>query len=81
MTEISHDKEYYVAHNKFYEQVLVPKIDTLMGQMIEVEIVECGKFSMKAKLLENSFEFLQRPIEVKRTELANMITSVRNNFV
>ncbi len=51
-----------------------------MGQMIEVEIVECGKFSMKAKLLENSFDFLQRPIETKRKELADMITNVNNYF-
>jgi hypothetical protein len=52
-----------------------------MGQMIEVEIVECGKFSMKAKLIENSFEFLKRPIEGKRKELANLITSVRKSHV
>lgn len=52
MTEISHDQQYYVGHNKFYEQVLVPKIESLMGRMIEVEIVECTKFSMKGQLNE-----------------------------
>ena len=30
----------------------MPKIESLMGKMIEVEIVECTKFSMKGKLSE-----------------------------
>lgn len=26
VTEISHDKKYYVSHNKFYEQILLPMV-------------------------------------------------------
>ncbi|KAL3275592.1 hypothetical protein HHI36_020347 [Cryptolaemus montrouzieri] len=48
VTEISHDKKYFVGHNKFYEQVLIPMKDEYMGKLVTVEIVECSKFSMKA---------------------------------
>ncbi|KAK7485362.1 hypothetical protein BaRGS_00023461 [Batillaria attramentaria] len=51
VTEVSHDKQYYVAHNKSYDQVLVPKDEDLMGKMVEVEIVETGKHFMKGRLL------------------------------
>lgn len=32
VTELSSDRKYYVAHNEFYEQILVPKEDYYMGQ-------------------------------------------------
>ncbi|KAK7099629.1 threonylcarbamoyladenosine tRNA methylthiotransferase-like [Littorina saxatilis] len=51
VTEISHDKQYFVAHNKSYDQVLVPKDEDLMGKMVEVEIVETGKHYLKGRLL------------------------------
>lgn len=47
VTEESFDSQYYVAHNKFYEQVLVPKNSNFMGKMIEVDIYETGKHFMK----------------------------------
>ncbi|XP_043942741.1 threonylcarbamoyladenosine tRNA methylthiotransferase-like [Protopterus annectens] len=47
VTEESFNSQYYVAHNKFYEQVLVPKNPTFMGKMIEVDIYETGKHFMK----------------------------------
>nr|XP_034831530.1 threonylcarbamoyladenosine tRNA methylthiotransferase [Maniola hyperantus] len=46
VTDISHDKNYYVAHNQYYEQVLVPKEDTYMGKMLPVQITSATKFSM-----------------------------------
>ncbi|XP_047534456.1 threonylcarbamoyladenosine tRNA methylthiotransferase [Vanessa atalanta] len=46
VTDISHDKNYYVAHNEFYEQVLVPKEDKYMGKMVTVKITSATKFSM-----------------------------------
>lgn len=54
VTEISHDKQYFVAHNKSYDQVLVPKDEDLMGKMVEVEIVETGKHYMKGRLLSST---------------------------
>lgn len=52
VTEISHDKKYYVGHNKFYEQVLVPMDKDYMGKLVKVRIVEAGKFSMISKPLD-----------------------------
>ncbi|XP_045495847.1 threonylcarbamoyladenosine tRNA methylthiotransferase [Colias croceus] len=46
VTDVSHDTKYFVAHNEFYEQVLVPKNKALMGKMVTVKIVETSKFSM-----------------------------------
>jgi threonylcarbamoyladenosine tRNA methylthiotransferase CDKAL1 len=51
VTELSHDGQYFVGHNKFYEQVLVPKDEALLGKMIEVKIYETGKHFMKASVL------------------------------
>ncbi|NWT14106.1 CDKAL methylthiotransferase, partial [Vireo altiloquus] len=49
VTEESFDSNYYVAHNPFYEQVLVPKDPQLMGKMVEVSIYEAGKHFMKGQ--------------------------------
>uniref|UniRef100_A0A8C3RAA4 tRNA-t(6)A37 methylthiotransferase n=1 Tax=Cyanoderma ruficeps TaxID=181631 RepID=A0A8C3RAA4_9PASS len=49
VTEESFDSNYYVAHNAFYEQVLVPKDPLLMGKMVEVNIYEAGKHFMKGE--------------------------------
>ncbi|XP_052758922.1 threonylcarbamoyladenosine tRNA methylthiotransferase [Galleria mellonella] len=46
VTDISHDKNYYVAHNEYYEQVLVPKEEKYMGKMVTVKITKATKFSM-----------------------------------
>ncbi|XP_018301383.1 threonylcarbamoyladenosine tRNA methylthiotransferase [Mycetomoellerius zeteki] len=49
VTETSHDKQHYVGHNKFYEQVLIPLKQEYMGKMIDVRIIEATKFSMKGE--------------------------------
>lgn len=54
VTDVSHDKKYYVAHNISYEQVLVPKQDNLMGKLIKVTIYETSRFSMKGKLIDEN---------------------------
>jgi threonylcarbamoyladenosine tRNA methylthiotransferase CDKAL1 len=51
VTEISHDKLHYVGHNKFYEQILVPQIEGLMGQWTRVKIVSYCKHSMTGEVL------------------------------
>jgi len=53
-TETSHDNNYYVAHNQFYEQVLVPKREELMGKMFTVKIVDTCKFSMTGEIVEDA---------------------------
>ena len=49
ITEESSDKKHYVGHNKFYEQILVPKEHCQMGSAIDVEIVSFGKYYMIGK--------------------------------
>uniref|UniRef100_A0A8I5R1S4 Threonylcarbamoyladenosine tRNA methylthiotransferase n=1 Tax=Papio anubis TaxID=9555 RepID=A0A8I5R1S4_PAPAN len=49
VTEESFDSKFYVAHNRFYEQVLVPKNPAFMGKMVEVDICESGKHFMKGQ--------------------------------
>uniref|UniRef100_A0A8C5EZU5 tRNA-t(6)A37 methylthiotransferase n=1 Tax=Gouania willdenowi TaxID=441366 RepID=A0A8C5EZU5_GOUWI len=57
VTEESFDAQYYVAHNKFYEQVLVPRQAEFKGKMIEVDIYESGKHFLKGRPVEDSKPF------------------------
>lgn len=52
VTDISHDKNYFVAHNEFYEQVLVPKEEKYMGKMLTVKITSTTKFSMMGEPID-----------------------------
>ncbi|CAH2039213.1 unnamed protein product, partial [Iphiclides podalirius] len=49
VTELSHDRDHFVGHNEFYEQVLVPKADEFIGKLLTVEITGATKFSMSGK--------------------------------
>lgn len=53
VTDISHDKKYYVGHNKFYEQILVPMKVKLLGKSVRVRITAVTKFSMIGELLDS----------------------------
>ncbi|XP_040901026.1 threonylcarbamoyladenosine tRNA methylthiotransferase [Toxotes jaculatrix] len=57
VTEESFDAQYYVAHNKLYEQVLVPMRAEFKGKMIEVDIYEAGKHFMRGRPVEDSKPF------------------------
>uniref|UniRef100_A0A3B4C6K7 tRNA-t(6)A37 methylthiotransferase n=1 Tax=Pygocentrus nattereri TaxID=42514 RepID=A0A3B4C6K7_PYGNA len=57
VTEESFDAQYYVAHNKFYEQVLVPKNPEFKGKMIEVDIYEAGKHFMRGRPVDDARVF------------------------
>ncbi|KAF5294917.1 hypothetical protein FQR65_LT10629 [Abscondita terminalis] len=52
VTELSHDKNHYVGHNKFYEQVLIPKEEKYLGKLVKVKIVKANKFSMIGEPLD-----------------------------
>ena len=60
---MSHDQNFYVAHNQFYEQVLVPKRPELMGKMFRVKIVDSCKFSMTGALLDEASVTRPSPAE------------------
>lgn len=53
VTDISHDKKYYVSHNKFYEQILLPMEKELLGKSVHVRITSYTKFSMMGEILDN----------------------------
>lgn len=52
VTDISHDKKYYVGHNKFYEQILLPMEKNLLGKSVNVKILSATKFSMMGEILD-----------------------------
>ncbi|KAK1794555.1 hypothetical protein P4O66_001280 [Electrophorus voltai] len=54
VTEDSFDSQYYVAHNKYYEQVLVPKQPEFKGQMITVDIYDSGKHFMRGRMVKDT---------------------------
>lgn len=51
VTEIATDKKHYVGHNKFYDQVLVPKLSEYLGQSLTVKIFETGKHYLKGEVV------------------------------
>ncbi|CAL1680204.1 unnamed protein product [Lasius platythorax] len=83
VTEVSHDKQHYVGHNKFYEQVLIPMEEKYMGKMIDVRIIEATKFSMKGEpigegvspALKSSLPILDET-KSSRYRIATMITVI-----
>ncbi|XP_792404.3 threonylcarbamoyladenosine tRNA methylthiotransferase isoform X1 [Strongylocentrotus purpuratus] len=52
VTEVSHDKQYLVAHNKFYDQVLVPHNKEYLGRILKVEIDSVGKHFLMGRVLD-----------------------------
>lgn len=82
VTETSHDQQYYVGHNKFYDQVLVPKNENLMGKMVTVRIVETGKHFLKGQLLSDK-DIVQPdvPLPLKKGQVsgASGLVQIENN--
>lgn len=65
VTEISHDRNYYVGHNKFYEQVLLPLHCKYMGKLVSVRIISATKFSMMGEPIEDNIAMpgLSKPLK------------------
>lgn len=57
VTDISHDRKHYVSHNKYYEQILLPMKENLLGKSVKVKITSVTKFSMIGQLLDNEDEW------------------------
>jgi len=55
-TDTSYHENYYVAHNKYYHQVLVPLKDEYMGKMFKVKITSADKFYMIGEPIESIIE-------------------------
>lgn len=61
-TEVATDKKHYVAHNKFFDQVLVPMDPSLMGKTFEVKITQASKFYLMG-------EIVREPVELSLNDL------------
>lgn len=60
VTEESRDKKFFVGHNQFYEQILIPKDKDIMGQLVTVKIETVAKYYMIGRLIEeenSSYKF------------------------
>ncbi|KAG5679570.1 hypothetical protein PVAND_009130 [Polypedilum vanderplanki] len=77
VTEISHDKQHYVAHNKFYEQILLPLRENLLGKSLKVRIISSTKFSMAAEIIDDEEKWKQVNDNVKE----NLNELVKNGMV
>lgn len=74
VTEISSDKKHYVGHNKFYEQILLPMKENLLGKSVAVKITQATKFSMIGEIIEVESEWKQvnvNQVQFKNDRLAN----------
>lgn len=79
VTEIGKDKKHYVAHNKFYEQVLVPMRPNLLGKSLKVKIVSATKFSMISEILGDESDWKQVNKNVKDDLIKD--ENIGNGFV
>lgn len=59
VTELSHDKKYYVGHNKFYEQFLLPMDHDLLGKLVKARIVGITKFSMLGEIVQQEKNWIK----------------------
>ncbi len=81
VTEISHDKKYFVGHNKFYEQVLLPMKENLLGKSVKVKITSATKFSMMAEIIDDEAEWLKCSSKViSKEQLSNGLSTNCSDF-
>ncbi|XP_012608965.1 threonylcarbamoyladenosine tRNA methylthiotransferase isoform X1 [Microcebus murinus] len=81
VTEESFDSKFYVAHNRFYEQVLVPKNSSFMGKMVEVDIYESGKHFMKGQPVSDARVYtpsISKPLA--KGEVSGLTKEFRNRL-
>ncbi|XP_074254607.1 threonylcarbamoyladenosine tRNA methylthiotransferase isoform X2 [Saimiri boliviensis] len=81
VTEESFDSKFYVAHNRFYEQVLVPKNPAFMGKMVEVDIYESGKHFMKGRPVSDARVYtpsISKPLA--KGEVSGLTKDFRNGL-
>uniref|UniRef100_A0A1I8F2S5 tRNA (N(6)-L-threonylcarbamoyladenosine(37)-C(2))-methylthiotransferase n=1 Tax=Macrostomum lignano TaxID=282301 RepID=A0A1I8F2S5_9PLAT len=55
VTDVSHDKQHWVGHNKRYEQILLPMNQNWLGRWVRVRILATGKHHMMAEPVDCSF--------------------------
>lgn len=82
VTEEAFDKEHLVGHNKYYEQVLVPKNEEYWGKMVEVEVIETGKHYMRGRPIDSSKPIspaLQEPLPKGKISGLSEVVDTKDN--
>ncbi|EGD75297.1 cdk5 regulatory subunit associated protein 1 [Salpingoeca rosetta] len=69
VTDVSTDGNYFVAHNKSFDQVLVPRRPEIMGKMITVDITATGKHFLMGRVVEESVSAAQLPSSTSSSRL------------
>jgi threonylcarbamoyladenosine tRNA methylthiotransferase CDKAL1 len=76
VTEVAHDKKHYVAHNSYYEQVLIPMKSELMGKIVKVKIISASKHSMKGVPLNKGTSPAIKP-SLKAGQVSGINTNIK----
>ncbi|XP_004924162.1 threonylcarbamoyladenosine tRNA methylthiotransferase [Bombyx mori] len=80
VTDVSHDKNYFVGHNEFYEQVLIPKEEKYMGKLVTVKITSASKFSMMGQPIDKP-KMAGLTVPLKKGELSGVYGLKRENKI
>lgn len=71
VTEKAYDGVHFVAHNKRYQQILVPGKPELMGKVVKVEITDTLKYCMIGRLVDEDYKTIQSNAVVKNSDECN----------
>jgi threonylcarbamoyladenosine tRNA methylthiotransferase CDKAL1 len=72
VTETSHDGNYYVGHNKSYDQVLVPRDDNLLGKAVDVVITSAGKHFMMCQVIHGGTQSIEVPAPLAKGQISGL---------
>ncbi|XP_014272027.1 threonylcarbamoyladenosine tRNA methylthiotransferase [Halyomorpha halys] len=71
VTEKAYDGVHFVAHNKRYQQILVPGKPELIGKVVKVEITDALKYCMIGRLIDNDYKTIQSNGLLKNSDEPN----------
>lgn len=80
VTDISHDKKHYVSHNKYYEQILLPMKENLLGKSVKVRITSVTKFSMLGELLDTEDQWQTCSKNIENVHAQISCTSLTSSY-
>jgi len=74
VTETASDGQHLVAHNSYYEQILLPLRNEWLGRWLKVRIVAVSKFSMMAEVIDDGRDGTFRHLSI--SVCARVLTTV-----
>lgn len=83
ITEIAKDGYHFVGHNKCYDHFLVPPHSNydIMGKVVNVEIIEIGKYFIKSKLISFKNDKYWLTNGLNNYQNSNNNNQDRNNWI